>query len=243
MSDRPEIRPEPDRPEEPVEAGPVAPLQIAPEPGAAPVLGEPEQPAEPEHPGPRMTEPESARSEPAETEEALALPPTTSVEPHQNSQPDRVPAHEGSPVPFAAPPTERNQSRFAAKLVISILGGVAIVGTVIVALVLSLMTLTQSYMEKIEDTAEAFMSDLSDEQWDDAYGRLCTDLQDRPVEDYLDDWQDWEADGAEVLGIRDEMSGTYVRVELDDGTTVELLIAVEQGETIDTTVCGWEHIG
>lgn len=303
MSDRPRDedvpQPEPpERPEEPIVAEPresdpvepvridqgsgqpIAPDQIAPDPGAAPVAAEPPTPQalpepEPENRGPDMVAPEEAPkaepggeapgpapvasvygdpghgeaapggpapAEPAHTEDTLALPPTTSIDPQPSSQPERMPALEGIAVPFAAPPAERNSGKFAATLAVGIVGGVAIVIAVVVALVVSLVTLTESLMDKIEDTATAFMDDIADEQWDDAYARLCPSMQHRPVEDYIDDWEAWDADGADVKPVRDEMSGTYVPVELGDGSTVELKIYIDQGsEAVDTAVCGWDH--
>ncbi|WP_211253067.1 hypothetical protein, partial [Glycomyces tenuis] len=164
--------------------------------------------------------------------------------PPPSSQPERMSALEGVAVPFAAPPAERNSGRFALALAFGVGGGVMALIAVVVALFASLFTLTESYMDKIEDTAEAFISDIDDEQWDDAYTRLCPDMRDRPVEDYIEEWDDWEVDGADVRPVRDEMSGTYVPVELADGSVVELRILIEQGpESVDTTVCGWDQTG
>src|SRR5690606_37674372 len=109
-------------------------------------------------------------------EEALALPPAT---PEPPPQPERMPALEGVAVPFAAPPTERNSGRFAAALALGIGGGVAVLIAAVFALFASLFTLTESYMEKIEGTAEAFIADIEDEQWNDAYARLCPDMRDQ----------------------------------------------------------------
>ncbi|GAB3646711.1 hypothetical protein [Glycomyces tarimensis] len=229
------------------EAEPEAPPQTAPEAGAPPHRGPAmsapgESAAEPERPA-AAPEPAQEAPEPAETDETLALPPATSSDEPGPSQPERSSALEGTPVPFAAPPTERNGSRFATALTLGIVGGVAIVGAVVVALIVSLVTLTESLMDKIETTAEDFMADVSAERWDEAYEHLCTDLQERPVQDYVEEWEDWAADDAEVQDVRDEMSGTYVPVELGDGSTVELEIEIAQGETVDTTVCGWDHSG
>lgn len=238
---------EPDRP--------VAPPQVPPDPGAPPAPAEPPSRTEHEleHRGPAMlaleTGPEGEAPEPApvdepaaDTEETLALPPATGAGARPSSQPERMPALEGVSVPFAAPPAERNGGRFAATLAVSIGGGVAIVIAVVVALVISLITLTESLMDKIGDTATTFIDDVAAERWDDAYAHLCPGMRDRPVEDYIGEWAEWEADGAEVKPARDEMSGTYVPVELADGSTVKLKIHIDQSaESLDPAVCGWDH--
>jgi len=251
----------------PVDQGsglPIAPPQVPPDPGAPPAPAEPPPSPvapEPERRGPDMLAPGPAPGEAAHddardasangrpvpegaggTEETLALPPTTGADPQSSSQPERMPVLEGVAVPFAAPPAERNSGKFAAALAVSIGGGVAIVVAVVFALVISLVTLSESLMSKIEDTATAFIDDIAAEQWDDAYARLCPSMRDRPVEDYIGDWEAWEADGADVKSVRDEMSGTYVPVELADGSTVELRIHIEQSaESVDPAVCGWDH--
>lgn len=237
---------EPDPVVEPVPAHPAAPIQIAPDPGTAPLAAEPQDAPEPALSEPESVEPATSDSEspaPAETdrtEQTLGLPPTT-YEPPPPPQ-ERMPTLEGVTVPFAAPPTERSGGRFTATLVIGIAGGLVVIGAVVVALVLSLVTLANSLMEKIETTAEVFVADIADEQWNDAYGRLCPEMRERPVGDYIDEWASWEAEGAEVRQIRDTMDGTYVSVELGDGSTVELQLLVDQESTaIDSFVCGWEH--
>ena len=247
----PEPRDDSTRPDEPEHRGP--------EPGSAPVMAEAEprddatRPDEPEHRGPDMSAPgEDSPSEQGPeqqpTDDTLALPPTTNVpvsaEPPPPSQPERHSSLEGTPVPFATPPTERNGTWFGLKLGFGIGGGVLLITAVAVALVVSLVTLTNSLMEKIEDEADGFMGAIADEQWDAAYDRLCPDLQESPVEDYVDEWDDWDAEGADVQRIYDRDVDTYALVELDDGSTVELRIAVAQdSETMDTTICGWQHSG
>lgn len=268
---RPEPAERPDEPvvgepreSEPI-AEPLAPIQMAPDPGTAPSMAEPaapsetppsepaepaaaSEPAEPSAPDAAASEAgpedrEAAPEAPAETgraEEPRALPPTTTFAPP--SPQGRMPALEGVAVPFAAPPTERSSGKFAATLVIGIGGGVAVIAAVVVALVVSLLTLADSLMEKIETTAEAFVSDVADERWDDAYDRLCPELREQPVADYIDEWESWKAEGGEARQVRDEMNGTYVSVELDDGSTVELRMIIDQeSTTIDPFVCGWRH--
>ncbi|WP_026922860.1 hypothetical protein [Glycomyces arizonensis] len=252
MSDRPDRppaedvpQPEPRGPEpvvEPVPVHPAAPIQVAPDPGAAPIL---EGAAEPDRGEPDAPEPpreERPPTEPPRTEETLALPPTTtSQDPPPPSQPEHRSTLEGIAVPFAAPPAERNGGRLAAKLSVGIGGGLLIVIAVVVALSLSLNTLTESYLEKVEDTAQTFMYDVANEQWDDAHELLCPKLQEQPVEDYIEEWDSWASDGAEVQHARDGMSGAYVPVELADGSTMELRILIEQStESVDTSICGWD---
>lgn len=241
-----------ERPDEPVvgesrEPEPPAPIQIAPDPGAAPAMAEPSaspepSPSEPDTVANEAEDREAAPDEPDETgraEEPRALPPTTFKPP---SPQGHMPALEGVAVPFAAPPTERSSGKFAATLVIGIGGGVAVIAAVVVALVISLVTLADSLMGKIETTAEAFVSDVADEQWDDAHDRLCPELREQPVADYIDEWRSWKAEGGEARQIRDEMNGTYVSVELDDGSIVELRMIIDQeSTTIDPFVCGWRH--
>jgi hypothetical protein len=67
---------------------------------------------------------------------------------------------------------------------------------------------------------------------------LCEGYRDRPVDDYIAEWDSWNAEGAEVQPM--SPSATEVTVEFDDGTAVILYIEIEQTpETLDTSVCGW----
>lgn len=215
---------------------PAAPAQIAPEPGAAPIPFEPE---------PSVPEPSDAASSPPvalepSTEQTLALPPTTrEVEPPP--VPSAPPPPSGVPVPFAAPPTDVDGGRVALKLVFGIGGGAVLVGAVVIALVVAFATFGNSVIDKMEDTAEEFIGEVAEEDWDTAYAMLCEDLRDRPVEDYVDEWESWDADGAEVKSM--SMDATEVEVELADGSTIALTIGIDQSsQALDTTVCGWRTV-
>ncbi|THV43610.1 hypothetical protein FAB82_00710 [Glycomyces buryatensis] len=146
------------------------------------------------------------------------------------------------PVPFAAPPTERNGGRFAAKLVFGIGGGLFVVVGVIVALVVSLLSLTDSLLDKIESTAETFMADIADENWDDAYANLCPQLRENPVDDYVREWESWDVEGEPQAGLpTQDTSGAYVPFEFSDGTKVEVYVVLADGPNMDTAVCDWRR--
>ncbi|THV31436.1 hypothetical protein [Glycomyces paridis] len=248
-------------------AEPVAPAQVAPEP-LAPVAPEPLAPvatdAAADHApasdfgaattaGPESGEPVPSPEpspEPAPalvalepgTEETLALPPTTKEVEPPPPEPSAPPPPTGVPVPFSAPPTERNGGRFALKLVLGIGGGSLLAVGVIVAIIAAFVVFANSVTDKVEATAEDFVGEIADEDWDAAYAMLCDDLRDRPVEDYVRDWETWAVDGAEVGPVNAD--ATEVEVRLGDGTSIDLYIAVDQSaETLDTSVCGWRDNG
>jgi len=231
-------------------AEPAAPAQVAPEPGAAPIPFEPE-PSVPEPAGaapPVALEsgidaalnPEAGAD--LGTADTLALPPTTAaVEPTPPVVSSAPPPPTGVPVPFAAPPTERNGGRFALKLVLGIGGGTALVTAVAIALFMAFATFTNSVTDQIEATAGDFVAELADEDWDGAYAMLCAEMRDRPAEDYIAEWESWDAATAEVqpLGYND----LDVRVRLADGSQIALVVPVEQtAQTIGTSVCGWYDV-
>ncbi|WP_335985938.1 hypothetical protein [Glycomyces sp. MUSA5-2] len=214
-------------------AEPAAPAQIAPEPGAAPIPFEPE-PSVPEPPAP-------GSDADLGTADTLALPPTTAaVEPTPVTS-SAPPPPTGVPVPFAAPPTERNGGRLALKLSLGIGGGFLLVTAVVVAVVVATATFTKSLTDEIVDTADSFIAELADEDWDAAYAMLCADLRDRPADDYIAEWESWDASTAEVqpLGYND----VDVRVRLSDGSQIALVVPVEQADqTIGTSICGWYDV-
>ncbi|SDE50921.1 hypothetical protein [Glycomyces harbinensis] len=218
-------------------AEPAAPAQVAPDPGAAPIPLEPE-PSVPE-PADAASVPSAALESP--TDQTLALPPTTKeVEPPPvPSAPPPPPS--GVPVPFAAPPTDVNGGRLAMKLAFGIGGGVALVATVVIAVVVAFTTFTNSVLDKMESTAEDFIAEVADEDWDSAYAMLCDDLRERPVEDYTGEWESWDADTAEVQPM--SVEATEVEVELADGSSIALTVEVDQSaEALDTNICGWRSV-
>ena len=207
-----------------------APAQVAPQPGSAPIPLEPE-PSVPEPPAvpPVALEPS--------TDQTLALPPTTKeVEPPPvPSAPPPPPT--GVPVPFAAPPTGHS-TYFGLKLGLGIGGSFLAVASVVIAVVAAFVTFSTSLTEKVETTAEDFIGELADEDWDTAYAMLCDELRHRPADDYVAEWESWHADSAEVqpMGVED----TEVIVALADGSAIALTIKVDQSaETLDTSVCNW----
>ncbi|GAB4007948.1 hypothetical protein GCM10029992_63080 [Glycomyces albus] len=145
-------------------------------------------------------------------------------------------------MPFAAPPSERDRGRFATKLVLGIVGGVGIIGGVILALVISSLVFVNSIYDRLEETAASFMDDVAAQRWDAAHNQLCPSLRDDPVESFVDEWESWEADGAEVVSLRQTAVGGEVMMELDDGSTVALELRIDDSEgNIDASVCGWDH--
>ncbi|MFC3494879.1 hypothetical protein [Glycomyces rhizosphaerae] len=210
-----------------------APEQIPPAPGAAPI------PMDPEPSGAEPVAPDSGApiALTAETETTLALPPTTKeVEPAPApSAPPPPPT--GVPVPFAAPPTGHPRN-FGLKLGLGIGGGALAVIAIVVAIVVAVAVFANSIGDKVEGTAEAFIGAVAEDDWDTAYAMLCESYRQRPAEDYINEWDAWDAEGAEI-GQMNPSTGN-VTVEFDDGTAIELVIAVEQtAETLDTSVCGW----
>lgn len=209
-------------------AEPAAPQQVAPEAEPKPIPLEPE---------PSVPEPPVAL-EPA-TDQTLALPPTTKeVEPApvvSSAPPQPV----GVPVPFASPPTERNNGKFTIKLIAGILGPLILVCGVGGAIYAALMTFSNSLTDKVESTAEDFIAEVAEEDWDAAYGMLCGDLRKRPASHYIPEWESWDAEGAEIRPVRFE--DAVVTVEFADGSTMLLNIEIEQtAEALDTSVCGWQ---
>lgn len=177
------------------------------------------------------------------TEETLALPPTTADrEPTAPSPIEEYPAPAGVPVPFAAPPTERDRGRFATKLVLGIVGGVVLIVGVVAALSISSLLLVNSVYDRIEETAASFMDDVGSQRWDQAHNQLCPRLRDEPVESFVDEWESWDADGAEVVSLRETAVGGEVLMELEDGSRVVLDLHLDQSDgNIDASVCGWDH--
>jgi len=214
---------------------PSAPPQIAPEFGTGPI---------PLVPEPSVPEPTEAASVPPvalepSTEQTLALPPTTKeVEPPP--VPSTPPPPTGVPVPFASPPAGRG-THFGLKLGLGIGGGGLLALAVAVSVVAAIATFGNSLTDKVEATAEEFIGDLADADYDSAYAMLCEDLRDHPVEDYIPEWESWDAATAEVqpMGFED----VDVVVELADGSAIGLVIEVDQSaEALDTNVCGWHAV-
>lgn len=242
----PEPEAQPENAPEPIEvephtsveavAEPTGPVQIAPEPGAPPIPLEPE----PSVPDPVPAEPVAPVALEPGTDETLALPPTTkAVEPPP--VPSTPPPPTGVPVPFAAPPTERNGSRFALKLGLGIGGGGLLAVAVVVAVVMAFVTFTNSIAEEIQDTAAQFIDELADEDWDGAYAMLCEDLRDRPADDYIPEWESWSPATAEVQPLA--FDDVDVRVRLADGSEIALVVQVDQtAETLGTSICGWYDV-
>jgi glucose dehydrogenase len=132
-------------------------------------------------------------------------------------------------------------ANFGLKLGLGIGGGVFAVVAIVVALFAAFFVFANSITEKVEATAEEFVGAVAEDDWDTAYAMLCEDARQRPVEDYVAEWDAWDAEGAEI-GAIDAATGN-VTVEFDDGSAVELVIAVEQTqETLDTSVCGWSEV-
>ncbi|MDN3238803.1 hypothetical protein [Glycomyces tritici] len=239
--------PEPESPQsrEPVQAEPhtsiapvaepSAPAQIAPDSGAPPIPMEPE-PSVPDHVSPDQGAPVALM---AETEATLALPPTTKeVEPPP--VPSSPPPPTGVPVPFAAPPTGHSRF-FGAKLGFGIAGSALAVIIVAVAVVFAVFVFMNSVTEKVEGTAEDFVGAIAEDDWDTAYAMLCDSYRERPVGDYTDEWEGWDAEGAEVQDMNPSTGN--VTVEFADGSAIELTIAIEQtSESLSTSVCGWRSV-
>lgn len=207
------------------------------------------EPARSEPASSGATDPEAAERPAPEpgaaesTEETLALPPTTADrEPTAPSPIEEYPAPAGVPVPFAAPPTERDRGRFATKLVLGIVGGVVLIVAVVAALGISSLLLVNSVYDRIEETAVSFMDDVGSERWDQAHNQLCPSLRDEPVESFVDEWESWDAEGAEVVSLRETSVGGEALMELEDGSRVVLDLRLDQSDgNIDASVCGWDH--
>lgn len=214
---------------------PVAPAQVAPESGRPPIPMEPE----PSVPDPVSPEPGAPVALAAETDETLALPPTTKeVEPAP--VPSAPPPPTGVPVPFATPPTGHSRY-FGLKLGLGITGSAVAVIGIVVALVMAIVVFGNSIADKVEATAEEFIGAVAEDDWDTAYAMLCDSYRQRPVEDYTGEWDSWDAEGAEVQPMN-AATGNVV-VEFDDGSAVELVIAVDEtAETLTTSVCGWRSV-
>ena len=189
------------------------------------------------------TQPASAGPEATDGDsDTLALPPTTADRvPTASSPIEEYPVPPGVPVPFAAPPTERDRGHFATRLVLGIVGGVGVAAAVIVALFLSSLVFVNSLYGQMKETALDFMDDVAAGDWDAAHDRLCPRLQLDPVESYIDEWEAWGAGGAQIVSFTETAAGGRVGVELDDGSRVALEMVIEQpGEDPLTPVCGWD---
>lgn len=198
-------------------------------------------------------EPESTSSvnHPEAASTASAAPETSqmTVPPHAVYDPaDGPPApdYSGDIVPFSGPPTERNTKKFTWVLVSSLVGGVLACGGVIVTVVVMMMQLSNAIIDSGVEQADDFMADVSQENWDDAYGQLCEDLQDQgDVADYSPEWGAWDASSWTLQ--EDSVDQTaagdlLVSVEMADGEVWELEVRFEPGSEnlLDSTICSWE---
>jgi hypothetical protein len=224
------------------DASPTAPALVSAEPsdGSEAALA----PASVTLLGDAAAEPSEERppSEPVPSEDTRGGPPRGAARagpPRQGGAP-AVP--QGPIVPFAAPPTERDPGTFAMRLIFGILGGVLLIAAVLVALVVAVVQLGQSVLDRIEETAEAFMTDIAAEDWDGAYEQLCADLRERgEVGDYSRSWSGWDTEEWRLRPPRDTFEGTFVPVELGDGSIIELTIVAE-GDELGMAVCGWRGV-
>jgi hypothetical protein len=124
------------------------------------------------------------------------------------------------------------------KLGLGIGGSAILLFSIVAAVFVAYLVLVNSVFGKVEDTATEFVGAVAEDDWDTAYAMLCEDYRDRPVEDYVPEWDSWDAEGAEVQPV--SPNGSEVMVEFDDGTAVILYIQIDQTtETLDTSVCGW----
>jgi hypothetical protein len=243
---------------------PEAPPEHAPEPIEAEPHSNVEVVADPTGPDQIASEPapdlsvlttgslQAARAEPVAAEgdapvslefstaDTLALPPTTAaVEPPVVSSAPPPPT--GVPVPFAAPPTERNGAKLGLTLGFGIGGGLIAAGALFIAVIMAVVTMTNSVAEAIQDTAAQFVGELADEDGDGAYALLCEDLRDRPADEYIAEWESWDPASAEVQPLA--FDDVDVRVRLADGSEIALIVQVDQtSQALGTSICGWYDV-
>jgi len=236
----PAPEPEPSQPREAVEAEPHTSVEAVAEPAAPPqVAPEPGRPPIPMEPEPSVPDPVAPVALATGTDETLALPPTTKeVEPAP--APSAPPPPTGVPVPFAAPPTGHSRF-FGLKLGLGISGAALGLIGVVVAVAIAMVVFTGSITDKVESTAEDFIGAIAHDDWDTAYAMLCDSYRQRPADDYIPEWDSWDAEGADVQSMNPSTGN--VTVEFDDGTAVELVIAIEQTpDALNTSVCGWSEV-
>lgn len=149
----------------------------------------------------------------------------------------------GVPVPFAAPPNEKNSAKLALAIVSAVVGVVVVCGGGTVAGFGILVWTSNELVVQAESAAEEFLEDVAGGDYDDAYDSLCGELKDDLTEDeFVSEWEqigvvDFETDRAVESG-----SGLEVPAEVttDEGDVLELDLTVVPDEpSLDMSVCDW----
>lgn len=156
-----------------------------------------------------------------------------------------TPRNLGTPVPFAAPPRDRDGTRLAVTIVVSILAVVLLCGGGIVGLGVATVAAGEALLERSENVADEFMGHIVDRNFPDAYDALCQSAKDELTpQEFESDWLPLDINRYELGQPSDTMEGG-MSVPVDARTTegerlaITLTVALG-GQNMEMSVCGWE---
>ncbi|QSB04405.1 hypothetical protein [Natronoglycomyces albus] len=156
------------------------------------------------------------------------------------------PDFDGDIVPFAAPPKERNSTRFTLALVGGILGAVLLCGGVIFAVVTMTFQLESAVREEVVAVTDQFLEDIEQQRYQSAYESLCNSKRDEADQRvYEREWQGWDTSGwtADISRVSQTAAGDLLLpVEFADGQEWLFEISFDGGDNLlDIQVCDWER--
>ena len=232
--------PVPDRPAP--ESEPPSVSEELPQTAPTPPGGEAPVPAAPMTPSARSEIPSTAHS--ATPPGDLGLP-----EPGDGDPPTGIsaPRHLGTPVPFAAPPRDRDGTRLAVTIIVSALAVVLLCGGGLVGFTVTSIAAGEAMLDRSTEAADTFMGDIVEGRYQDAYDSLCSSAVDDGVLTPAAFESEWDALGISRYEVRqpfDKMDGSIgVPVEAsstDGGQWVIALTVVLDSTTMGMSVCAWD---
>ncbi|HIW61111.1 MAG TPA: hypothetical protein H9881_01520 [Candidatus Stackebrandtia excrementipullorum] len=166
---------------------------------------------------------------------------------NDSALPDQVsaPRHLGTPVPFAAPPRDRDSTRLAVTIIASVFAVVLLCGGGVVGLGLALASAGEAMATQAHDAADTFMQDIADEDFSAAYDSMCEPLKEELTEEeFTAEWDALNIETYETGDAYDTLDGT-LRVPVEarspgDRTYVMTLTVGLAGQSMEMQVCGWD---
>ncbi|ADD41751.1 hypothetical protein [Stackebrandtia nassauensis] len=153
----------------------------------------------------------------------------------------------GVVVPFAAPPRDPDKSRLAVGIVVGVVAFVLVCGGAVAGAVGVLVWSSNELAAQSTQTAERFLDDIVEEDYQGAYKSLCSSTRKQiSVEEFTKDWSSLGVVNAETVGANTSQQQDLVVVAeltVEDGSMqdIELTVALEQ-QNMKMAVCGWDTV-
>lgn len=159
--------------------------------------------------------------------------------------PASTPRHLGTPVPFAAPPRDRDNTRLAVTIVVSVVAVVLLCGGGFFGLGAALVATGNELYKQSRDAAAVFMTDVADGALPAAYDSLCEPVKrEVTLDEFEREWDPLEINAFQLDNPRDTGDGSFlVSVRATSATSAPMDISLTvsmSGSTMKMEVCGWE---